>query len=247
MALNPLTSASPVAPDTLDPAMAAYGSAGALNEQGVSAHDDAQGQKQRLLKQAQAWRNRSRRIRRLRLVFPGLIIATLMAIVGWVIVQSVLNSLNVYQSSQDDIRMTNPRFFGQTTGGDRYIISGLEALRRGNNAAIISVNAPNMELKSDNSKPTLLKGLKGVYNEPDKTFTVEGDVVLNGGPNDFSFKTAEAIVDLNTSTVSGNKPIEGFGPTGHIKAQSYTIYDNGQRIVFHGKDGTQVRAVINPQ
>ncbi|GGZ25838.1 hypothetical protein GCM10011273_09090 [Asticcacaulis endophyticus] len=245
MALNPMTSASPVAPDTLDPVMVTYDPVGALKERSVSANEDAQGQKQRLLKQAQAWRSRSRRIKLLRLVFPGLIVATLIAIVGWVIVQSILNSLNVYQASQADIRMTNPRFFGQTTGGDRYIISGLEAIRRGNSAPVISVNAPSMELKSDNSKPTLLKGLKGVYNEPDKTFTVEGDVVLNGGPNDFSFRTQEAIVDLNTSTVRGNKPIEGFGPTGHIKGESYIISDNGRHIAIKGKGSTQVRVTIN--
>lgn len=244
MALNPLTTTPSPSPDAAHLATDDSGGAHTRTTQNSLADDQGQ-QKQRLLKQAQAWRNRSRRIHRLRLVFPGLIIATLVALVGWVIVQSILNSLNVYQSSQDDIRMTNPRFFGQTTGGDRYVISGLEALRRGNNAPVISVNAPNMELKSDNSKPTLLKGLKGVYNEPDKTFTVEGDVVLNGGPNDFSFKTAEAIVDLNTSTVSGNKPIEGFGPAGHIRGESYTIYDNGQRIAIKGKGDKQVRVTIN--
>lgn len=234
MALNPLTSASSAAPDILDPVVPVY-----------DANDDTQAQKQRLLKQAQAWRIRSRRIRFLRLAFPGLIIATLVAIAGWVIVQSILNSFNVYQSSQADIRMTNPRFFGQTNSGERYIISGLEAIRRGNNAPVISVNAPNMELKSDNGKPTLLKGLRGVYNEPDKTFTVEGDVVLNGGPNDFSFRTQEAIIDLNTSTVRGNKPIEGFGPTGHIKGESYIISDNGRHIAIKGKGSTQVRVTIN--
>jgi len=200
----------------------------------------------RLAQQVAAVRRRSALIHLLRRLLPGAIIGLGLLNVGWIVVQTVVNSLNVYGGNLNEIRYTNPRYYGQGGNGDRYTISGLEAVRKGMNATTISLKAPNMEFKSgDDERPTRVSAANGVFDQTTKTFTLTGNVIIAAGSSDFVLKTEEAVVDLDKSIVSGDKHVEGNGTAGHIVGESFVVSDKGNSIDINGRGDAKVWAQIN--
>jgi hypothetical protein len=197
---------------------------------------------QRLGKQVAAVRRRSRLIQSLRTLLPGAIIGLVVLNFGWIIVTSILNSMNVYGGNSNEIRMTNPRYHGQTGKGEHYTISGLEAVRKGKDATTVTLKSPVMEFKGDKDGTTRLAAVNGVFDQQTRKFTMTGKVVLITGGADFTFTTEEAVVDLNNSTISGDKHVEGSSSVGHIVGESFVISDNGNSVRFNGRGDSQVKA-----
>ena len=174
----------------------------------VDADEESATRRQRLGVQVAAVRRRSNVIKRLRGLFPTAIILLLVFNFGWIVVTSIANSLHVYSGNSNEIRMTNPRYFGQSDKGDHYVISGLEAVRRGKDATTVTLKAPVMEFKGDTDRSTRISAMNGVFDQTTRQFTMTGNVVMESGGSDFTFHTEEAVVDLSNSTVHGDKHID---------------------------------------
>lgn len=209
----------------------------------TATHDHADA-RQRLNIQALAWKKRSRKISRLRLIFPGLIVGLILVMIVWIIVQSVINSMNVYTTTGEDIRMTNPFYTDRSRNGERYEMRGLEAVRKGRNSPIVTLTAPRLEIRSENSRPSALEGAAGVYDDTKRRFTLNKDVTLNSG-NGLSLRTQAADVDLQNAVITGNTPVEGRWQTGVVNAQAFRVEQNGRKVVFYGKPGQQVTGTLS--
>lgn len=207
---------------------------------------EAAERKVRLAQQVAAVRRRSKLIHLMRRLLPGLIIGLGLFNVGWIAVQTILNSLNVYNGNLNEIRYTNPRYFGQGGNGDRYTISGLEAVRKGMNATRISLRAPNMEFKgSDTETPTKVSAANGVFDQTTNTFTMNGHVIIQAGGSDFVLHTEQAVVDINKSIIYGDKHVEGTGSAGHIVGESFLVADQGRSLDIKGRGDTKAWAQTN--
>jgi len=199
----------------------------------------------RLHQQALAWKKRSRKIARLRLVFPGLIIGVVGLMIVWIVAQSVINSMNVYSASGEDIRMTNPLYTDRSRKGERYELRGLEAVRKGRNSQIINLTAPRLEIRSETGRPSTLEATTGVYDDTRRTFSVSKDVLLNSGSGGFSLKTQAARVDLQEAVLTGDVPVEGRWASGTVSAQGFRIEQGGRNVTFYGKPGRQVTGTLS--
>ena len=194
----------------------------------------------RLAQQAAAVRRRSRVIKLLRTLFPTAIIILAIGNFGWITIQAIVSSLDVYKGNTNEDRMTNPRFTGLGNNGDHYIISGLEAVRVGHDATTITLSSPSMDFKGDAARATHISANNGVFDQNAQTFTLTGNVVMVSGGSDMTFTTTEAVVDLAKSTFHGDKHIEGSGSVGHIVGESFVIADSGRDVTFHGKGEAKV-------
>lgn len=199
----------------------------------------------RLAKQAIMVRRRSKRVKLMRAVLPALIVLLALLNVGWIVVQTVINSLNVYGGSDVDVRMTNPRYFGRNDQGELYTVSGLEAVRRGRDTTYITLKAPNLDFHSHAGQLTHVTAANGVYDQNTRKLTLMGNVVMTSTTNGMTMKTEEAVVDVVNSTISGDKHVEGTDTSGHIEAESFVISDNGNTSVFHGRGDKKVWITIN--
>ena len=208
----------------------------------TDADEEASARRQHLGAQVVAVRRRSRLIKSLRTLFPIAVILLIIFNFGWIVITSIANSLNVYGGNSGEIRMTNPRYFGQSGKGEHYTISGLEAVRKGKDSTIVTLKSPVMEFKGDTDRATRISATNGVFDQTTRQFLLTGNVVLVAGGSDLTFKTQEATVDLTNSTVHGDKHIEGTGSVGHIVGESFVISNNGSSIEFHGKGDAKVTA-----
>jgi lipopolysaccharide export system protein LptC len=215
----------------------------------TAGHDAASNQEAsfaRGAKQLAMVRRRSRWMKRLKFLLPASIIGLGVINASWITIQSVINALAAPNANTDEIRMTNPRFQGQTDDGERYTISGLEAIRKGLNSKTALLKSPAVDLKGKAEHPMHLQADDGVSDEDKNMFFLKGHVLIKGGSSDFSFKTEYAVIDLNKSIIFGDKHVEATGSLGHIVGEAFMISENGNRVEFNGRGEVKVNAELEP-
>jgi hypothetical protein len=199
----------------------------------------------RLARQMAAVRRRSRLIRGLRFWFPASMVLLGLFNVGWIVVVSVINSLNLYPSTINEVRMISPHFFGQSEKGDHYTVTGQVAVRQGVEAPIFNMKSVSVEYRTSTQGATHVQSEDGVYNRDTQTVTLTGNVVLRPGNSDMVYRTEYALLDLSRSQISGDKHIDGIGSMGHITGESYLLSDDGKQMQLHGRGNVQVFELIN--
>lgn len=199
----------------------------------------------RLVQQVAAVRRRSRFIRTLRKLLPALMIGAVVFNFGWITVTSIIGSLNVYGASATEIRMTNPRFSGLGSDGNPYTVSGLEAVRKTRDAQVVTLKSPTLDFRDSQQRVTHISAANGVYDIDRKTFRLIGHVVMASGSSNMTLRTEEAVVNMNDSSLSGDKHVVGDGSMGHIEGESFVIAKSGADVVFRGRGDTQVRGTFN--
>ena len=188
------------------------------------------------------WRRRSLLIAALRRILPLLIIAIAVLFGGWVMFGGLLGGgAGVHSAPPSSIHMTNARFLGRDAQGHAYVLTAIEAARDNTDFQKITLTNPTLTMDSDSLKPTRLSADFGVYREDNRILLLNGHVSVRDSQDD-SFLTEQAIVDTVNGAVAGKSPVSGQGPTGSIRADSYAIYDRGQRLVFQGKVHSRVNA-----
>jgi len=188
------------------------------------------------------WRRRSVLIAALRRILPLLIIAIAVLFGGWVLFGGLITGgSGVHGTPPSSIHMTNARFLGRDAQGHAYVLTAIEAARDNTDFQKITLTNPTLTMDSDGQKPTRLSADRGVYREDNRILLLDGHVSVRDSQDD-SFLTEQAIVDTVNGAVAGKSPVSGQGPTGSIRADSYAIYDRGQRLVFQGKVHSRVNA-----
>src|SRR6185312_7858241 len=189
----------------------------------------------------QRWRRRSRLIHVLRILLPtliGLIVAALAATVAY---NSFTAQPTHPASSNDPIRLVNPRFVGRDDRGRPYVLIAVSATRDTQDYQKVYLDKPALVLDDQGPDPLRITAAKGVYHEDTRKLEVSGGVRLAGATA--AFDTASSLFDTRTGELVGSGPIHGAGPLGEIQAKSYGVYDKGAGMVFKGG----VHTVLKPK
>ncbi len=137
--------------------------------------------------------------------------------------------------TDEDVRMVNPRFTGRDAAGAPYELTAQAAVRSAESAATTALENPRLVyLDADGASDedgSIVTATTGVYDRGAGVLDLFGDVEFNteGG---YRFTTTHARVFVEDGRVVGEEPVEGQGPIGAVQAQSFEIFDSGERIVF---------------
>jgi lipopolysaccharide export system protein LptC len=187
------------------------------------------------------WRRRSLIVAVFRSLLPLAILGIALVFGGWVLFGGLFTSGAGRSAGPSSIHMTNARFLGRDAQGHAYVLTAIEAARDNVDFQKITLTQPTLAMDSDGQKPTRLSADRGVYREDNRILLLNGHVSVRDSQGD-SFVTDQAIVDTVNGAVAGKSPIVGQGPSGSIRADSYAIYDRGQRLVFQGKVHSRLNA-----
>lgn len=199
----------------------------------------------RVVATAEAFRARSRRVRLLRRILPAVILVLAGGTVSWIVLRSVMSDVERKAGSSREVRLDRPMFHGQDAEGRSFVI-GAEGAVRDPQTGRFRLVAPALKLNLGGRKVTEMTADGGVYDETAKTVTIGPNVRISDGGSGFTLVTPEAVVDTATGIVTGNKGVQGTGPLGTINASSYSIYDQGDRVVFSGSGDNKVRGTFSP-
>lgn len=200
----------------------------------------------RVVQAMEQWRRRSRLIRFFRRALPVAVVALLLTVVGWVVVRTMLADMADRDAARAEVRMTNPRFYGQDSRGRAFVLGAAEAVQDRARGHLIRLIRPTLRLDAAGERPTEITARRGVFDEREREVSLAGQVLVIDGGSGFRFQTEEALIDTETGVISGDAAISGSGPFGTVDASSFAIYDQGTRIVFEGSGDDKVRGVIYP-
>jgi lipopolysaccharide export system protein LptC len=180
------------------------------------------------------WRRRSRLIHFLRKALPAAIIAILVLMAVWVLARGLLARIGDLRGRLGGaIHMTNAQFHGRDDQDRAYVVFAREASRDDFDQNRFYLVDPRMLYDSDSDKGSHISADQGVYRKDTRILSLRGHVSLRDTSGN-NFDTQQAIVDTAHGTIAGQGRVTGTGPTGAINAQSFTVYDQGQRVVFRG-------------
>ena len=132
------------------------------------------------------------------------------------------------------VTMLNPRFEGVDANGAPYVVTADTARRRRENVSLVDLARPRLEDQASSN----VTARDGVYDRDAQVLDLIGDVVMKDAAG-YTFTADKARMFIKENRVEGATPLHGFGPVGEVKADSYEVLDNGNRIILTGHVWTQ--------
>lgn len=188
----------------------------------------------------QRWRRRSRVIRGLRILLPGLIVAIVAGLAGSIAHSTLTAQPSVATSSDDPIKLINPRFVGRDDRGRAFALTAASATRDPRDYQKVFLDKPALILDAEGPDPLHITGGAGVYHEGTRKLEVSGGVRLSGARA--AFETATSLFDTKTGELAGPGPVHGSGSLGEIDAKSYAVDSKQGRMIFRGGVHTRMES-----
>ena len=132
-------------------------------------------------------------------------------------------------AADEVITMVNARFTGRNIAGDAYIITADEARRRRADSSVVDLKSPRMV----DDKGTEVSAPIGVYYQNAEHLDLFQAVRVRDAEG-YEFTTTAARVFVQEGRVQGLEPLSGNGPLGDVRADSYEIEDDGDRVILRG-------------
>lgn len=182
-------------------------------------------------------RRRTAFVRILRFALIGLAVALGLL----VFIQLLLNNSNAVPETVETVgenaRMINPRFTGRDEGGAPFTVTADTAIRRRGEAInMTELENPRIDFEMleaiDQSADGVLAET-GLYDSDARTLDLETDVRFRTRSG-YLFRSEDARIYLGEDRVVGRNAVEGVGPMGRIRADSYEVLDGGDHVVFTG-------------
>jgi|CXWL01.1.fsa_nt_gi lipopolysaccharide export system protein LptC len=174
----------------------------------------------------------------LRLGFPAL--ATLAVVIGlvWPLLFGAgafrLSSVPVAPTGSSYMRMDNPRFTG-SDGRDRlFNVTAETAVQKQASDPALDLTSPKGDLTTPQGSWMSLSAQAGKYDQKKQWLDLNGKVELFRDDG-YQVTTDKAAIDLRAGVATGDAPVEGQGPAGHVNSQGFRVADQGRTIEFTGK------------
>jgi lipopolysaccharide export system protein LptC len=189
-------------------------------------------------------RNRHRKpVLVLRAILPVIALGVAAAIVGQGTIRAMAVKEAIPAATGAPLRMDNPRFTGTLKDGRAFLITASSAVRDPNNADQVFLKGPQLTRGYGSEQPTHVVSKDGAYQEEKGSLLLTGDVKIDNGAG-YQFASQKALIDTHTGDLVGGAAVEGAGPNSKsIRADSYSVSDKGDRVLFKGR----VRTRLTPQ
>jgi lipopolysaccharide export system protein LptC len=180
-------------------------------------------------------RRRTAAVHIIRLLFTCAAVVSAGVLIGPVVKKALGPTAPPLTSPTLNVTMMNPRFEGIDAGGQPYVITADTARRRRENAALIDLSNPRLV---DNTSSNV-KAREGVYDRDTQVLDLIGDVVMTDAAG-YTFTADKARMYVKDNRVEGATPLHGFGPVGEVRADTYEVLDDGDRLVLTGHVWTRI-------
>ncbi|CAN5360033.1 LPS export ABC transporter periplasmic protein LptC [soil metagenome] len=180
-----------------------------------------------------AWRRSSARVFWMRRWLPRAMIGLGVFTFLWMLVRAVVALVVAADFHTGEIHMTNPKFMGRDTKGRAYNVTAADAVRDTRHPDRVRLNSVVIHLQGDGPNPMSVVAKSGDLDQTRHVLHLAGDVDADNGSGN-RFRSDRAVIDTESGAVRGDSAVVGEGPLGRITASSYSISENGQRILFSG-------------
>lgn len=182
-------------------------------------------------------RRRTAFVRALRFALIGLAVALGLLIFLQLLVNNSNAEPETVETVGENARMINPRFTGRDEAGAPFTVTADTAIRRRGEAInLTELENPRIDFEMleaiDQSADGVLAET-GLYDSEARTLDLDTDVRFRTRSG-YLFRSEDARIYLGEDRVVGRSPVDGIGPMGRIRADSYEVLDGGDHVVFTG-------------
>ncbi len=188
----------------------------------------------------------SKFVRALRIFLPVGILAIIAILVLWPLFKdmqttSLTNAdLSALKKAETQNTLLNPTFNTQDANGKLVTIQASEATQNKSTSNLINLKGLSAQM-DEGDKAIQFKADSGVYDQGNKTITLNNNVEILGADNT-TLKTDGLEANIETGIAKSTSPAILQTEQGVIEGQSVIINQNDQTTTFQGP----AKAVINP-
>ncbi len=130
--------------------------------------------------------------------------------------------------------MVGPRYDGIDQYGRPYSLTATVARQVEDNEDIMLLMQPTADMTLEDGAWAALSADKGRYNrKSERIFLIDNVNFFHD--RGFELRTPAAEIDFVTNVASGDKGVEGQGPSGLIEAEGFVFQQSGGVMLFTGK------------
>lgn len=143
-----------------------------------------------------------------------------------------VTSSKTIEEEQVENELISADFSSKTRSGVPYTLTAARAIQKKEQPDLIYLETLDGVLKSE-SAPVTLKADEGTYHQENQFLTLNQNVTISqSGRGTMYMQSLEA--DLQKGEAMSPLPVRGEGVDGTIEAQSMTLENQGDTIIFHG-------------
>lgn len=131
-------------------------------------------------------------------------------------------------------QIVNPRFTGTDTDHRPYTVTADAASQIQTSPTMIDLSFPRADITLTSGAWLAVSSESGLFDRKTQMLALKGAVNLFHDTG-YELRTNSADVDLGAGVASGNDPVVGQGPFGHMNSAGFQILDHGKRVIFTGK------------
>ncbi len=193
---------------------------------------------------------RPRRLRLLRLVLPGAMLAVVAALMTWPTlreppapVETDTSNGNVGQRSE----LIGARLLGTDSNNQPYAVDAKRVTRTPGNTAVVDLTEPRGDLELADGTWVSLQATTGAYNTETRRLSLSGEVALYTDAG-YELHTPRVEVLMEQAEIHGDAAVHGHGPLGEIRGAGFRILERGRVIRILGPAHAAVRAAaLDPE
>lgn len=165
---------------------------------------------------------------------------------GYELVQSTFNasaSSPAAYRSNDVITMKNPRITGRSSSGDVFVLIADHATRSASDFNQVNLKNPKL---TDNSGSSV-KAASGNYNRETQVIELFDGVEIGNDTSGYILMTSDARILIEDGRVEGFRILEGSGPLGNIRSDTYEVLKGGDEVAFKGNVSITLKPVTSEE
>ena len=177
--------------------------------------------------------------RRLSVVLLGIGVAVTLVVASWLGFlhqsgDSKLEIKDVKIANSGEIALTGARYQGVTSSGQPFLITADQASEANDGSGRIDMQQPRATITMKNGQIINLQSNYGVFDQPDDVVDMAGDVVVTQPEKNLKLETDALFADLKLGEMRSLVPVTVTDDARRIDAETMTVFDNGDRILFGG-------------
>ena len=147
---------------------------------------------------------------------------------------SKLEIKDVKISDGSMIALTGARYQGVTSSGQPFLITADQASESSNGSGNIEMQKPRASITMENGRIIKLKSNFGVFDQPGNIVNMAGNVVVEQPQKNLKLTSDSLFADLKLGEMRSHVPVIVTDNLRRIDADTMTVFDNGERILFGG-------------
>ena len=137
-------------------------------------------------------------------------------------------------ANSGEITLTGARYQGVTSSGQPFLITADQASEADDGSGRIDMQQPRATITMKNGQIIKLRSNFGVFDQPDNVVDMFGDVIVIQPMKNLKLLSNALLADLKLGEMRSIVPVTVIDDVRRIDAQTMTISDNGDRILFGG-------------